>query len=340
VDRASIKKIGSIYGADFVLWGSLKDGKLTIQAENVEKGTTDFSTFRSIKKDDDVWKNLEKNKYDCIVMCSDDSKIDAAVEIAISHLSSKAIEEGKNNILVYNIWADKNELSNNISDKINRILSNNKNIELITSRDKLGKIETEMSFQVSGEVDANTIKERGKLLGANAIIYGNIRPIGNDYRLFLYAVNVENAKIIATHSQIIKGDKEIKNIGLPNKISGIKVEAISSDKIIISWENISNARNFIVYRINQNDIEKQIPTGANGIIDLGLKSETEYCYYVQARNTSGIGEKSEQRCATTYGVPKFGYKMNPPRGRDRGVSNQPKSVSCCTNTRLYSGSFP
>jgi len=32
--------------------------------------------------------------------------------------------------------------------------------------------------------------------------------------------------------------------------------------------------------------------------------------------------------------------MNPPRGRDRGVSNQPKSVSCCTNIRLYSGSFP
>jgi len=37
---------------------------------------------------------------------------------------------------------------------------------------------------------------------------------------------------------------------------------------------------------------------------------------------------------------KFPFVMNPPRGRDRGVSNQPKSVSCCTNTRLYSGSFP
>jgi len=29
-----------------------------------------------------------------------------------------------------------------------------------------------------------------------------------------------------------------------------------------------------------------------------------------------------------------------PRSRDCGVSNQPKSVSCCTNTRLYSAALP
>jgi len=315
VDQASIKKIGSVYGADFVLWGSLKNKKLTIEAENVQKGTTAFSGTYSIKTDDDIWKNLDKNKYACKT-CFGKSKIIEGVDSAISYLSSKIIEKGKKNILVYNIWADKGELSESISNKIANFLTNKQGVELITNRNKLGKIETEMSFQASGEVDANTIKERGKLLGAEVIIYGNIRPIGTDYRLFLYAVDVENAKIIATNSKMIDGNQEeIQNIenSRPSKVNGIKVEAISSDKIIISWDNISNARNYIVYRMdpNGNGSEKPIQTGANGIIDFGLNKETEYCYYVRARNTGGIGEKSEQRCATTYGIPQFVYNYKP-----------------------------
>jgi hypothetical protein len=324
VDPASIKKIGSVYGADFVLWGSLKNRELTIKAENVQKGTTDFSKSLSVEKNDIVLKNLEKNTQSiCLpLLCGRGlPNMDEAVKIAISHLSKKVLESKENKILVYNIWADKSELSESISKKIEQILSDDKNVDLITNRAKLGKIETEMSFQVSGEVDANTIKERGKLFGANAIIYGNIRPIDNDYRLFLYAVNVENAKIIATHSQKIKGDEDIKNFALPSKINVIEVKALSSDKIIISWENISNARNFIVYRINPNNPNniEQIRTGANGTIDLKLKAETEYCYSVQSRNTVGTGEKSEQRCATTYGTPKFGY--NKPKIKDKTENN-------------------
>jgi fibronectin type 3 domain-containing protein len=320
VDPADRKKIGSVYGADFVLWGTLKNGELTINVENVQ-GATDFSGIIHIEKNDIVLKNLEKNTPSiCLPLFCGRClpSIDEAIKIAVSHLSKKIFEDKKNKILVYNIWADRNELSESISQKIKHILSSTEGVKLI-NRDKLGIIETEMSFQASGEVDANTIKERGKLFGANAVIYGNIRPIGNDYRLFLYAVNVENAKIIATYSQRVEGNKkEIKNLALPDKINGIKVEALSSDKIIISWENISNARNFIVYRINpnnSNDIEHQISTGANRIIDLRLKAETVYCYSVQSRNTVGTGEKSEQRCATTHGVPKLGN--NKPEIKDK-----------------------
>jgi len=319
VDPTSIKKIGSVYGADFVLWGYLKNKNLTIEVENVQKGTTAFSKTDSIKTEDKIWKNLEKNKYDCIT-CLGKSKIDDEVDLAISYLSKEIIKAKKKNILVYNIWADKSDLSKSIYNRIREILTTRTpagNFNLITNRDKLGKIEEEMSFQASGEVDANTIKERGgklRLQGADVIIYGNIRPIGTDYRLFLYAVDVENAKIIATISKMIDGNKEeIQKIekSLPSKVTGIKVTAISSDKIIVSWDTISDARNFIVYRINPNGTEKPIQTGANGIIDFGLNKETEYCYYVQARNTGGIGEKSEQGRATTYGIPQFVFNYKP-----------------------------
>jgi len=315
VDIVSIKKRGSIYGADFILQGSLslKEKKLEISVRKVQDAELVLKETFSIEEDY-IWKNLEKNKLPNILtkfgnIFSDKlPEINKAIEIAVSHLGQKILESKENKILVYNIWADKSELSELIHNKIEKILADNKDITLLSNRSELGKIKTEMSFQSSGEVDASTIKERGKWLGANVIIYGNIRPIGNNYRMFLYAVNVENAKIIATKSLMVNGDeKEIKNIALPSKINKIEVEPLSSDRIIISWENISNARNFIVYRVSKNgSIEKQIPTRANRIIDFGLKPETKYCYYVKARNTDGTGEQSETKCKPTYGVPKFG----------------------------------
>ena len=307
-DPNSIKKIGSISGADFVLWGIFEDGELKkelkIQAENIQNGTTSLIHKESIKKDDDVLRNLKKNTTSVNLCISCGITLGQAIEKAISDLTKKILESNKNNVLVYNILADKSELSKDIHGRIGIILSKDKNINLLTNRDELDPLETEMSFQASGEVDAGTIKKRGKLFAAHSVIYGNIRPIGNDYRLFLYAVDIENAKIIAASSQIVQGDKkEIESFVPPNKVASIKVEPLSSDRMRILWEKVPNARNFIVYR--DGIVEQKFFTGANGIIDFNLKPETKYCYSVESRNTKGVGEKFVQECATTYGVPKF-----------------------------------
>ena len=309
---SSREKIGSIYGAEFVLWGTFnfKDRKLTIQVENIKNGIIAFKQEEFIKKDDDVLSNLEKNTTSKEFFCSFKScniALDSAIKIAISDLTKKILEEKKNNVLVYDILADKSELSKNIHDKIEIFLTKYGGIKLLSNRNELDNIEKEMSFQVSGEVDSSTIKKRGELLEAQSVIYGNIRPIGNNYRLFLYAVDIKSAKIIATYSQIVQGDKkEIESFVPPNKVASIKVEPLSSDRMRILWEKIPNARNFIVYRIkNDSIVEQKFFTGANGIIDFNLKPETEYCYSVESRNTKGVGGKSVQKCAATYGVPKF-----------------------------------
>jgi len=53
----------------------------------------------------------------------------------------------------------------------------------------------------------------------------------------------------------------------------------------------------------------------------------------------------KQNVLNIYSFAKEHIELNPtineqPRSRDCGVSNQPKSVSCCTNTRLYSAALP
>jgi len=269
VDPDSVKKIGSIYGADFVLWGSFKDGVLTIEATKVGIGEISYSRKLNIKKDVPIKGNIPLN---------------AAVGTAVEHLTQKILGSKKNKVLVYDILADKRELSEAVHKEISGILANNANIVLLKDRD---------------------------LYGAHAVIYGNIRPVGNSYRLFLYAVDIETAKIIATHSQIVKGDKkEIQSFVLPGQVSNIKVEPLYSDKIRILWDKVSNARNFVVYRTKEGAASgNPIYTGATGIIDFNLDSETIYCYSVQARNSVGVGENSVHGCAQTYGAPEFSSEI-------------------------------
>ena len=162
-DPNSIKKIGSIYGADFVLWGIFKDGELKIQAENIQNGTTSLIHKESIK-DDDVLRNLKKNTTSVNLCFSCGITLDSAIEKAISDLTKKILESKKNNVLVYNILADKSELSKDIHGRIGTILSKDKNINLLTNRDELDHLETEMSFQASGEVDAGTIKKKREIV--------------------------------------------------------------------------------------------------------------------------------------------------------------------------------
>jgi fibronectin type 3 domain-containing protein len=335
VDVDAIRRIGFVSGTDFVLWGTLRNGEFEVQAHNVQDGLTDFKGDLRVNKYDNVLTRLERNTP-LSHWLSSLPNLQIGVEVAVSHLTKKILESkyGLHKVLIYDIMADKKELSESVSGKIETILANDTRIKLITGRERLLWIEEEMKFQASGEVDVNTAKKPGKLRGADAVIYGNIRPLGSNYRLFLCAVDVESGKFIATHSQKIRGDKkEIRDIASPKKVSDVKVEALTSNKIRISWKNALDARNFIVtrsagqrrhytgastvfdfrlepeteccYNAESSGAEqRRFYTGANVWIDFDLKPETEYCYTVQPRNTAGLGDTSGTVCDTTHGKPK------------------------------------
>jgi hypothetical protein len=69
----------------------------------------------------------------------------------------------------------------------------------VVDRANLDKIREEQGFQLSGEVDDNSAKSIGKLLGAGAIVTGGFADLGDVYSLTLKAINIETATVAVSY---------------------------------------------------------------------------------------------------------------------------------------------
>jgi hypothetical protein len=63
----------------------------------------------------------------------------------------------------------------------------------------LDKVREEQGFQLSGEVDDDSAKSIGKLLGAGAIVTGAFADLGDVYSLTLKAINIETATVAVSY---------------------------------------------------------------------------------------------------------------------------------------------
>jgi hypothetical protein len=73
------------------------------------------------------------------------------------------------------------------------IVSNGKLV--VVDRANLDKVREEQGFQLSGEVDDESAKSIGRLLGAGAIVTGSLADLGDVYSLTLKAINIETATV-------------------------------------------------------------------------------------------------------------------------------------------------
>jgi hypothetical protein len=64
---------------------------------------------------------------------------------------------------------------------------------IMVDRRNLDRIRTEMNYQMSGEVNDESARSIGQQYGAGHIVYGRLSPLGNEYRLVIYASDVEKA---------------------------------------------------------------------------------------------------------------------------------------------------
>jgi hypothetical protein len=69
----------------------------------------------------------------------------------------------------------------------------------VVDRANLDKIRSEQGFQLSGEVDDDSAKAIGKLLGAGAIVTGFLTDLGDVYSLTLKAINIETAMVAVSY---------------------------------------------------------------------------------------------------------------------------------------------
>jgi hypothetical protein len=70
---------------------------------------------------------------------------------------------------------------------------------VVVDRANLDKVRAEQGFQLSGEVDDESAKSIGKLLGAGAIVTGSLTDLGDVYSLTLKAINIETATVSVSY---------------------------------------------------------------------------------------------------------------------------------------------
>jgi hypothetical protein len=69
----------------------------------------------------------------------------------------------------------------------------------VVERANLDKVREDPGFQLSGEVDDESAKSIGKLLGAGAIVTGSLADLGDVYSLTLKAINIETATVAVSY---------------------------------------------------------------------------------------------------------------------------------------------
>jgi hypothetical protein len=119
-------------------------------------------------------------------------KLDETIVDAVTYLNGK-LPHG-NKILVLNIQSDHPQLSDYIIDSLIENIVND-GLFSVTDRHQLDSIQKELNFQISGEVDDDTIQSIGKIAGAQTIISGNITTVGTLYRLGISAIKIETAEV-------------------------------------------------------------------------------------------------------------------------------------------------
>jgi hypothetical protein len=83
---------------------------------------------------------------------------------------------------------------------------------VVVDRANLDKVREEQGFQLSGEVDDNSAKSIGKLLGAGAIVTGAFTDLGDVYSLTLKAINIETATVAVSYPADITKSTRIETL--------------------------------------------------------------------------------------------------------------------------------
>jgi hypothetical protein len=92
-----------------------------------------------------------------------------------------------------------NALTVNLSDYIIDELSSSITTDgrlVVVERQKIQLLQSELEFQMSGEVSDETAQRIGQMTGAEIIISGVFSQIGSEYRLSIRAIGVETARVM------------------------------------------------------------------------------------------------------------------------------------------------
>jgi hypothetical protein len=122
--------------------------------------------------------------------------LDAAIREAAAQMEAKI--PAKTMVALVSVASPSTAFSTQVLTRLeSAIVSSGKLV--VVDRANLDKVREEQGFQLSGEVDDESAKSIGKLLGAGAIVTGSLADLGDVYSLTLKAINIETATVAVSY---------------------------------------------------------------------------------------------------------------------------------------------
>jgi len=120
------------------------------------------------------------------------STLDDAIQNTMIYFQERIPTGAK--VLVLNFSSESSGLSEYVVDELTARIVNG-NVFIVVDRSNLNLLQAELNFQLSGDVSDETAVSVGRKLGAQNIMLGSIKPLGDIYRLQVRAIEVETARI-------------------------------------------------------------------------------------------------------------------------------------------------
>ncbi|MHC6202975.1 Lcl C-terminal domain-containing protein [Breznakiellaceae bacterium SP9] len=135
--------------------------------------------------------------------------LDAAIKEAASKMGTSL--PAKTEVALVSIASSSAQFSEYIIARLEAALVDDGKL-VVLDRANLDKVREEQGFHLSGEVDDNSAKAIGKLLGAGAIVTGSFVNLGDVYGLSLKAINMTTAAIAASYPADIAKSTRIETL--------------------------------------------------------------------------------------------------------------------------------
>ena len=131
---------------------------------------------------------------------------------AIEQSAERIAEQlpAKSRVAVVAFESQSGKLSDYIMEELAAALFD-RNIE-VADRQNLEYIYKELNFQMSGDVSDETAQSIGKFLGAELVITGQLRHLGDTYRFMAAAIRVEEATRASVPRFDVRNDKAMRNM--------------------------------------------------------------------------------------------------------------------------------
>ena len=135
-----------------------------------------------------------------------------SLQDAIDQSAEKIAEQlpAKSRVAIVAFESQSNNLSDYIIEELTGALFD-RNIE-VADRRNLEYVYKELNFQMSGDVSDETAQSIGKFLGAELVITGQLRHLGNAYRFMATAIRVEQATRASVPRFDVRNDRAMQNM--------------------------------------------------------------------------------------------------------------------------------